>query len=172
MRADGVYLNLGCGARHLPKPFINVDLAANWCDTPPDLSHDISKPLPFDEGAVDEVHGYHIFEHFYRYETDAILDDWVRVLKPGGKLVLEMPCLDKIFNLIRHCLDTQQEMPDNLTMWGLYGDPNYYDPSMCHRWCYSVAELGSMFADRGLKWTTEKPQTHQPLRDMRMVGIK
>lgn len=166
-----VRLNLGCGNRHIPG-FVNVDLAGNWCKKPPDLAHDITQPLPYADGSVDEIHAYHVFEHFYRYDADAILDDWVRVLRPGGRLVLELPCLDKVLHILNVCAKTGREVPDNLTLWGLYGDPSYAEPAMVHRWCYSVGELSGMYMDRGLTCTEETPQTHQPVRDMRLVGVK
>lgn len=162
-------LNLGCGERH-KEGFVNVDLETNWCHRPPDLSADISKRLPFDDRSADEIHAYHVFEHFYRYEADEILTDWVRVLKPGGLLVLELPCLDKILDIFYHCREKGIAVPDNFTMWGLYGDPNYFEPAMVHRWCYSQGELSGMMQDRGLTVESTTPQTHQPLRDMRLEG--
>ena len=164
-------LNLGSGYKPL-EGFVNVDLLDNWCNTPPDVVHDITQPLPFDDESADEVHAYHVFEHFYRYEADAILMDWVRVLKPGGKLVLELPCLDKIVSIFHHCIKTQQELPENLTLWGLYGDPKYANPAMVHRWCYSMTELRDMMELNGLKVEILPAQTHQPVRDMRLEGVK
>lgn len=164
-------LNLGCGNRHM-EGFVNVDMADNWCRKQPDVVADVSKPLPFEDGAVDEVHAYHVFEHFYRYEADAILMDWVRVLKPGGLLVLELPCLDKILNIFQHCIQNQLELPEHLTLWGLYGDPKYGEPAMVHRWAYSIGELGDMMKLNGLTVESKTPQTHQPLRDMRLEGRK
>lgn len=164
-------LNLGCGNRHL-EGFVNVDMADNWCSKPPDVSTDISKPLPFDDGVADEIHAYHVFEHFYRYDADAILIDWVRVLKPGGLLVLELPCLDKILGIFQHCIKSRLELPEHLTLWGLYGDPKYANPAMVHRWAYSISELSTMLELNGLKVRSTEPQTHQPIRDMRLEGRK
>ncbi len=166
-----VRLNLGCGYRLLPG-FTNVDLAGNWCKTPPDVVADVFKPLPFNDGVADEIHAYHVAEHAYRYEIDAILTDWVRVLKPGGTLVLELPCLDKIISIFNACIQAGQPIKESLTMWGLYGDPKWENPAMCHRWCYSVSELTKMMELHGLRVTSEKPQTHVAIRDMRLVGIK
>ena len=164
-------LNLGCGARHV-EGYVNVDLESNWSTKKPDVAADISKPLPFESGVADEVRGIHIFEHFYRYEADEILTDWVRVLKPGGLLVLELPCLDKVFSIMQHSIKNKMAMPENLTLWGLYGDPKYSDPAMVHRWCYSQAELTGMMQDRGLTVESTKATTHQPIRDMRLEGRK
>lgn len=164
-------LNLGCGHRHM-EGFVNVDLADNWASKQPDVIADISKRLPFDDASADEVHAYHVLEHFYRYESDAILMDWVRVLKPGGLLVLELPCLDKIISIFQHCMKNQIELPEHMTLWGLYGDPHYCVPEMVHKWCYSMTELTAMMELNGLSVRSEKPQTHQPLRDMRLEGRK
>lgn len=164
-------LNLGSGNRTLPG-FVNVDLPDNWCKSKPEVVHDITQPLPFEDGSADEIHAYHVFEHFYRYDADAILMDWGRVLKPGGKMVLELPCLDKIISIFNHVSDHGLELPENLTLWGLYGDPKYSNPAMVHRWCYSISELRSMMELNRLTVTVAEPQTHQPVRDMRLEGVK
>ncbi len=46
MEADPIKLNIGCGAKKWPG-FVNVDLANNWTDVPPDVVADVTKPLPF-----------------------------------------------------------------------------------------------------------------------------
>jgi len=165
-----VKLNLGCGNKHL-QGFVNVDMANNWCERKPDLEADV-RSLGLPAAYADEIHAYHVFEHFYRYEADDILADWVRILKPGGKLVLELPCLDKILGLFDYFHKTGKDLQYNLTMWGLYGDPGYENPAMVHRWCYAEAELTDMMERCGLKVSSHKPETHQPVRDMRLEGIK
>jgi predicted SAM-dependent methyltransferase len=171
MASRAVRLNLGCGGRHL-KGFINIDFPGNWTGVEPDLAHDLSTALPFPDESVDEAHAYHLFEHFYRYDAERILDDWCRTLKPGGRLVLELPCLDKILGLFDLYMTTGDKVPNNYTMWGLFGDPNYKNPHMCHKWCYSIAELSGLVSACGLSATLEEPKTHQPIRDMRIVGVK
>jgi hypothetical protein len=166
-----IRLNLGCGHIHMPG-FINVDMPSNYASKKPDLEHDLTQPLPFADGTVAEINAIHIFEHFYRYESDQVLMDWCRVLKPGGKMVLELPCLEKILDIFRYCSEKGVVLPENLTLWGLFGDPHHCDPGMCHRWCYSSSELTKMMELNGLTVFQETPLTHQPVRDMRLVGIK
>ena len=172
MDQSPIKLNLGCGHKLLAG-FVNVDLGDNWADKKPDVEADVTKPLPFPDNYADEVHAYHLFENLNRWESPDILADWVRVLKPGGLLVLEMPCLDKIVALYAHAMIDGAAPDPRLTIWGLYGDPRYKNVHMSHKWCYGVAELASMFDAVGLEgFEHKKPQTHQPARDIRVEGRK
>jgi SAM-dependent methyltransferase len=166
-----IKLNLGCGGQVVPG-FIGVDMPGNWSGKKPDVESDL-RSLPFEDGYADEVHSYHVIEHFYRYETEALLAEWVRVLKPGGKFVVECPCLDKILMLFADAIAAGKPVDQRLTLWGLYGDPTYKDPAMCHNWCFAKHELAQLLTNAGIKdLRSEMPRTHRKERDMRFVGIK
>lgn len=45
--------------------------------------------LPFKDGVLDFVYSSHLLEDFFEWEP--ILREWIRVLKPGGKLVILVP---------------------------------------------------------------------------------
>lgn len=172
MGPSTIKLNLGSGAKPLAG-FINVDLPSNWASTVPDVEADVSKPLPFADDYADEIHAYHLLEHFYVWQAPAILKDWKRVLKPGGLLVLELPCLDKIVSIFAHSLIDGSAPDTRMTLWGLYGDPKYKNEAMCHHWCYSVAELSNGLQKLGFVGVeSHDPQTHQPARDMRITARK
>lgn len=171
--AARICLNLGCGGKILPKPFINVDLANNWSKVQPDLVCDVTGRLPFTDDYADEVHAYHVFEHLQRFKSEECLTEWVRVLKSGGLLVLEMPCLDKIIRNFAQCLIDKRPIDPRMTLFGLFGDPGYENEEMMHKWCYSQAELASILENQGLiDIKSEPPQTHQKNRDMRMTARK
>lgn len=170
--AEGARLNLGCGGKILPG-WVNVDLPNNWAGSQPDVTADITKTLPFPDGHADEVMAIHVLEHFNRWQVDGILAEWLRVLKPGGLLVLEMPCLNKIIAHYAHALIDGRWPDGRMTIMGLYGDPKYENEAMSHRWCYSVEELSAILESHGLEGIEEqRPQTHQPARDMRMIARK
>lgn len=172
MDRSPVKLNLGCGAKLLPG-FVNVDMPGNWADSKPDVECDLTQPLPFADDYADEAHAYHVLEHFYRWQAPVILKDWLRVLKPGGLLVLELPCLDKIVSLYAHALETGKAPSARLTIMGLYGDPGYKVEAMCHRWCYSEHELSEGLRLLGfVDVEVGEPLTHQPARDMRITARK
>lgn len=170
--ADGlIKLNLGCGAKHLPG-FVNCDMADNWCSKAPDVSCDVFARLPFPDAYADEVHAYHVAEHCYRWQIEGVLAEWARVLKPGGLMVLELPCLDKILDIFAQAMERGIAPPTHLTMWGLFGDPKWKNEAMCHRWCYSIAEMTHLMTQAGLTVEAMEAQTHQPIRDMRLEGRK
>jgi predicted SAM-dependent methyltransferase len=167
-----IKLNLGAGAQRIPG-FTSVDMANNWTSIPPDVVADVTDRLPFPDDHADEVHAYHVFEHILRWKVEDTLKEWIRVLKPGGLLVLEMPCLDKVLDAFVWYSQQGKPAPVHLTMWGLFGDPRYKNEAMLHRWCYSAAELRDLLAYAGQEEITEaEPQTHQPVRDMRFESRK
>ena len=165
-------LHLGCGQRLL-EGWVNVDLpGGGHFGKTPDLEHDLTKPLPYEDATADEVFSSHVFEHFERWTAEDVLTDWVRVLKPGGRIVLEMPCFDKIVGYVADCVDAGRPIDLRMSLWGLYGDPRHGDPSMMHRWCYSRGEILAMFKARGLDAEVKEPLTHIAARDMRIEGVK
>jgi predicted SAM-dependent methyltransferase len=163
-----IRLNVGCGNKKLDG-YLGCDFGDNYSGDQPDVVCDI-RELPFDNDFADEVLAVHVLEHFYVWEAEDVVNEWIRVLKPGGKLVIEVPCLDKIIN---HYIKFEGAPPVNLSMWGLYGDPSYKDERMCHRWCYSVNQLKALLDQVGMKEIIEcEPKFHVAIRDMRVEAIK
>jgi hypothetical protein len=98
------------------------------------------------------------------------------VLKPGAPLVLECP------NLASACAGfladpVQGAQPDargQRTMWVFYGDPQWRDPLMVHRWGYTPQSLAVLMGEAGLVDVRQEPaqfKLREP-RDMRVAGRK
>jgi len=85
-------LHLGCGTKKLDG-WINIDsvVACN-----PDLVHDISQPLPYEDCTVDEILAEDLLEHFNKYFRFVVFYEWMRVLKIGGNVTLQVPDFKKI----------------------------------------------------------------------------
>jgi SAM-dependent methyltransferase len=60
-------------------------------ETRPDILHDLEKPLPIESGSYDHVLLINVLEHIFEYR--ALLTEAMRVLKPGGSIVILVPFL-------------------------------------------------------------------------------
>lgn len=168
---EGIHLNLGCGQK-IWEGFINIDFPSNYSGRKPDIACDIRK-LELPNDYADTAHAIHVLEHFYRWETLDVLKEWKRVLKPGGTLVVEVPCLDQVVKSFIYYLQKKAPLNEQLTMWRLYGDPYYKDEHMVHRWCFSGAELRDLMIEAGFKDVLVGPPVyHHPMGDMRVTGVK
>ena len=61
-----------------------------------DYVGDASGVLPFDNDTFDLIYASHILEHIPWQKTEQTLQEWVRVLKPGGWLEIWVPNVLKI----------------------------------------------------------------------------
>lgn len=84
------HLHLGCGPKYLPG-FVNID---GNLFSKIDLWLDVRNGLPFGPNSIDSIYSTHMFEHFYADELGRLLQECVRVLKPGGGVRLIVPNLE------------------------------------------------------------------------------
>jgi SAM-dependent methyltransferase len=168
-------LNLGCGDKILPG-YVNVDVVEARAGMRPDVMCDLHDLAPFADASADEILSVHVVEHFWRWEIAAVMREWVRVLKPGGQMVVECP------NILSACETflqnpreyAHEDQRGQRTMWVFYGDPEWQDPLMIHRWGYTPESLQALLSEVGLKDVRQEPaqfKLREP-RDMRVVGVK
>ena len=124
--------------------------------------------LPFETDAATEIHCIHGLEHVPRLEVENMLLDWHRVMRPGARLAIEVPCLDKMAALI-----TAGEKNLRLTLLGIFGDPRDPKPGMMHAWAYTKAELCTILEQCGFDDVkVMEPKFHIAARDMRVEARK
>ena len=94
LRAQGekVQLHLGCGKRQLPG-FLHLDRDGY---KHVDWTGDVSSLGEILDGEADLIYACHILEYWDHFEAKAVLQEWRRVLKPGGLLRLSVPDFDKV----------------------------------------------------------------------------
>jgi len=170
-----IRINLGCGDKVLPG-YINVDTAYSRRERSPDVVADL-RSIPFDDNFADEAIAIHVIEHFYLWEAADVLLEWRRILKPGGRLVLECPnILEAARQLVkRPDLAVERGGKSGQTvMWPLYGDPGWRDPLMCHKWGYTPDSLKFLLSDLSFRDVRQAPALFKKgdPRDMRIEATK
>jgi hypothetical protein len=85
-----IRLNLGSGGIEYPG-YLSVDLH----DRRASIIMDVTK-LDFPDNSVNEMMASHLFEHISPFKALDTLKDWLRILKPGGKLIMEMPDIESL----------------------------------------------------------------------------
>lgn len=162
-------LNIGCGHRRL-HGYTGVDVVSREAVDVVAPAHDI--PLP--DGCADEVLAVHLIEHVYAWEAPTLLAEWFRLLRSGGHLVLELPDAMKCArNLVN---GVQGRKPDQLHLWGLYGDDTLRDPLMMHKAGWWFGRLAPVVQGVGFVDVVERETVFHPagrgVRDFRLEARK
>lgn len=161
----GIGLHLGCG-KHRWNGWVNIDLENA------DINCDLKK-LDLPDDHADIAVAIHVIEHFYYWDVQAVLKEWLRVLKPGGKIVLELPCMDKVILYLVDCVNNGQLISPNLSWFAFWGDPKYGSVAMNHKWGYTAEMMIQELSTAGFRYAEiEDPRYHFAIRDMRITAIK
>jgi len=81
-----IRLDLGGGYQAGRNGWINVDISREA-----DLFWDLRYGIPFPDSSVARVYSSHLFEHLTYEQGQALLDQCLRVLKPGGSFSIVVP---------------------------------------------------------------------------------
>jgi SAM-dependent methyltransferase len=104
--AAKVVLNVGCGfpGQSVPAPFRGNEWRELRLDIDPSVRPDIVCSMvdmsPVATDSVDAIWSSHNLEHLHRHEVPVALSEFLRVLRPGGQLLLTLPDLQKIAELV------------------------------------------------------------------------
>jgi predicted SAM-dependent methyltransferase len=154
-----VRLNLGAGGTVIAG-YLSVDIEGE-----PDIRADV-RAIPLEPGTVDEIMAIHLFEHLPRWHAESTLQHWHALLKPGGRLVLELP------DLLKCCENILAGREPRAGLWGLYGDPQYERETMSHRWGWTADELCEVARGAGFhRLRIKAPHFHKKYRDMRLEAL-
>jgi predicted SAM-dependent methyltransferase len=148
-----VRLHLGCGPNVLAG-WINIDTVAR---APGVITGIDLCALPWEDGSVDEILAEHLFEHFSFAEEQAVWQEAARVLRPGGRLALEVPDFEWVCATFLSARDEWRDFyrvghPDHYAgcgralnqRWGIlqtmfFGNQN--GPGQFHRSAYTEGKL-------------------------------
>ena len=166
--------HLGCGDVYLIS-YTNVDmpLEANAMSDYHKMKVDERAYLHdlniFEDSSVDVIEMYHVFEHIPPWRISETMQEILRVLKPGGELVMECP---DIFKCAMHYLIDSSN--HKISTMGFYGDSKYELESNMHYAGYSQETLfellNSYGFDKSLIFTI--PARRWKIRDVQIVAFK
>jgi predicted SAM-dependent methyltransferase len=171
LKRSQVKLNIGSGTDY-KKGWINIDNNSDENIEKLDLNWDLRNPLPFPADSVDFIFNEHFIEHLSVEDALRAIQDFMRILKPGGVLRIAMPDLEtavknyqdknwrkkdfiKRFNM--EFVKTPAELLNmNFRWWG-------------HKWLYDWEELERRLGDAGctkIKRAKLGKSRHRPLRNL------
>ena len=171
-----VRLHVGCGSR-IFEGYLNVD-GEYMREDQRVIIHDITTAFPLPENTVSEILSVHVLEHITRGRVKLMLQEWYRILRPGGFVAIEWPdflkmCQEVVSN--PHCLFTDADRRlQKRSILGIYGDNERYpDPVMWHKWGYSEESMSRLLMECGFSRTEVQSNLHSKTpNDSRVVGWK
>jgi predicted SAM-dependent methyltransferase len=131
-RTEPLRLNLGSGPTHIDG-FLNVDFNAA---EEPDIIANVGS-LPFFDSTVDEIYASHVLEHT-AYNAP-VLEEWARVLKPGGLLTVTVPDIVATYYAWKH----------DCAFWGGEDDPHPVDLQYLNACAFGGKVLGPEWDHQG-----------------------
>jgi SAM-dependent methyltransferase len=121
-----ILLNLGCG-NDIQQGYDNIDIR--------DLSNTIKadiRDLPYEPNSVDEIRAIDIYEHISFRESQALLNHWVSLLKPGGLLTIRSPSIEVLARRILTSVNIK-DIEDSIAY--IFGNQDYKENThftACH----------------------------------------
>ncbi len=151
-----VRLHLGSGNIHL-SGFTNID-RKNGGE---------AYPLQHASDSVEEIVASHVLEHFSHKDVGAVLSNWVRVLKPGGKIRLAVPDFKKLNELYL------EGAPVNIIGYVMGGHTDSDDRHGC---LFDFDNLTELMTKCGLErigpWVSDVPGCSQDELSLNLQGFK
>ena len=91
--------------------------------------------MSFDDNFSDEILASHVIEHFDFKEAFDVLKEWKRVLKVGGKLIIETP--DLLGTCVKFINSDEQ---GRVSLYGhFFARP--WEPGQTHKFLYTPTQI-------------------------------
>lgn len=129
-------LNIGAGSLLIPG-YINIDIR----ELPGiDVVTDVRDLSMYLDNSVDELFAKDVLEHMPRREWRIVLNEWIRVIKPGGILKIRFPDMLKLVEKFKN---------GGFDKNRVYGKTDIYDAEECRR--FGEERLGQLlFGDQNV----------------------
>ncbi|MFX0208722.1 MAG: hypothetical protein ACFFDT_22260, partial [Candidatus Hodarchaeota archaeon] len=157
-----VSLHLGCGLNYRVGS-LNVDLFEfRVADIGAHAAF-----LPFKSDIIGTIEAYHLLEHFDWVEVKYLLNEWFRILKEGGSLIIEVPDLTASSRKLIRLKDLSSQ---TTTLQWIYG---VKDLGMQHKTGFTKEILVNFLLKAGfVEIRKETPQSYQYEKGLRVACKK
>lgn len=135
-------LHLGCGERNFGEDWIHIDNSQYEHIK----YHDVCNLSQFKNNSVGLIYASHLIAYFDRDEVIMVLNEWKRVLKPGGTLRIATPHLRNMMYLY-----VFRNLPIENFLGPLYGKWKTNDKYVYHKTVYDFESLTKLLLDVGFK---------------------
>ncbi len=135
-----IKLHLGCGPNYL-EGYINID---KYDHSIADFNYDILN-LPFDNNSVVEIYSSHLIEHLSYEEFEKGINEWFRILRKEGKLIMQFPDLIKCMQHFINNKDGKREYWRK-TIYGLQTNEGHF-----HKNGFTFDEIKKTLLKKGFK---------------------
>lgn len=163
-------LHIGCGSNILPG-YINID----EYNPNADVNLNVME-MNYDDESIDVVEGYMILEHLTLSDARKLLKKLYKMLKKGGRLILEVPDMEKVCKMILAFADDPECLEQGpFGFRGIFGDPaGIKSIGDVHKWGYTRTSLSALVREAGFAKCiiSDGISHHYPLRDMRVEATK
>lgn len=139
-RGIGCEVGPGINPQTDPRTTFYVDRYQTYGATGQPMNIDVAadaSALPFGTGSLDYVFSSHMLEHCPN--TLKVLQEWLRVLRPGGRVVLRLPHRDRMFDHDRPLTSLEHHIAD------LQADIGHDDRTHMEEFIRLVVERVPMF---------------------------
>lgn len=169
-------LNLACGNTPHTKfllSWLNVDIKEGTAD----YVCDVRNLPPEWTGSFEEVRASHVLEHLYIEEQLSTLNEWVRVLEPGGILRIAVPDLEIVVQCLLRGYDKKMRpatsgvtlTPVMAQIYGLGYETAKTEERWRHRTIFNSKSLRELLESQGkLENIIVYPQNEDPAYKLRI----
>ena len=132
--------------------------------------HDCSKTLPFGDNTIDEIYSSNCLEHQEWKKVQDILKDWIRCLKPNGKIEIRVPNFEfAVYRYIEKSWGLRYDTGELNIMHLLMGG-DHEGVAHIHKSLFDFDNLSLLMNNAGLKNIKNISQSGS--WELRMTGIK
>jgi len=147
----------------------NVCLLPGWLNTdlypqsPGSMTLDATKPFPFNSASFDYVFSEHQMEHISYDDALTMLRECHRILRPGGKIRIAVPSVDRLIELFGPSRTDQQDRYIAYRTKMCY--PNTGNPSPCFA-------INASFMNWGHKFLYDRETLYEILHSIGFSDIR